>query len=244
MGNTSNFGGSATTTYSILANASCTRYRDADGDGHGDVSSPISGECTQPAGYVASSDDCNDSNAAIHPGAQEVAGNAVDENCDGVVAPGCLPGTNLWSSSTSGDDLKGVSATADGSMFVVGTDYTVTPGGTGAYVRRYTTAGQQLWSREILSRYTNPNGPFGLDLSSHARGIGVSTDGSGNAYVVGSVSDGYVLGQTGAGGEDVFVRKYDGSGNELWIRQFGTASHSEGTGIICQCNRSVRCRKT
>ena len=32
--------------------------------------------------------DCNDGNAAVHPGGNDVAGNGVDENCDGADTPG------------------------------------------------------------------------------------------------------------------------------------------------------------
>jgi hypothetical protein len=42
-------------------------------------------------------------------------------------------------------------------------------------------------------------------------------------YVFGAVS-GALPGQTYAGGpDDVFLRKYDPAGHELWTRQFGTA---------------------
>jgi hypothetical protein len=37
--------------------------------------------------------DCNDADAATNPGGVELAGNAIDENCDGIAVPGVLPGS-------------------------------------------------------------------------------------------------------------------------------------------------------
>ncbi len=59
-----------------------TFYRDADGDGHGTPNQTISA-CAQPSGYVSNSDDCNDANAAVHPGASEVQCDAIDNDCSG-----------------------------------------------------------------------------------------------------------------------------------------------------------------
>jgi hypothetical protein len=58
-------------------------YRDADGDGHGNASQSVQA-CTAPAGHVTQAGDCNDGNAAIHPGAAEVC-DGLDNDCNGVV---------------------------------------------------------------------------------------------------------------------------------------------------------------
>ena len=52
---------------------------DGDGDGYGGV---LALRCELP-GWVSAYDDCDDGDATIHPGAREVCGNAVDENCNG-----------------------------------------------------------------------------------------------------------------------------------------------------------------
>jgi hypothetical protein len=49
-----------------------TWYRDADGDGHGGTLTTSA--CDAPEGYVATGDDCDDHDAAAHPGATEVCG--------------------------------------------------------------------------------------------------------------------------------------------------------------------------
>ncbi len=69
------------------------QYWDSDGDGHAVPWAPrveFMGlnhlevmEC--PDGYVARADDCNDSNANVHPRHSEAAFNGVDDNCDGQI---------------------------------------------------------------------------------------------------------------------------------------------------------------
>lgn len=56
-------------------------YLDADEDGQGDPNVRAEG-CTIPAGYVADSRDCDDSNDAIFVGAPEICDGGIDNDCD------------------------------------------------------------------------------------------------------------------------------------------------------------------
>jgi hypothetical protein len=60
-----------------------TYWADADGDTYGDASVSTSA-CATPAGYVRDDDDCDDTEATVHPAGTEVC-DGLDNNCDGVV---------------------------------------------------------------------------------------------------------------------------------------------------------------
>ncbi len=81
-------------------------YADADGDGHGDPSTAVLG-CEPGPGWVQAGDDCNDADAAIHPGAHDWCFDGVDANCAGPdprcaklqqtgCGGGCASGTGEW----------------------------------------------------------------------------------------------------------------------------------------------------
>lgn len=58
-------------------------YEDADGDGRGHAGSALE-SCDPPAGYVDSTDDCDDTDPLVSPFASETC-NGIDDDCDGSI---------------------------------------------------------------------------------------------------------------------------------------------------------------
>ena len=73
-------------------------YVDADGDGYGEPSTGVE-TCTPDAGRVVDGTDCDDADAGVNPGAEEVC-DRDDDNCDGRAD---LGETNVWHTDTDGD---------------------------------------------------------------------------------------------------------------------------------------------
>ena len=80
-----------------------TFYKDVDADGYGG-GFVTSVECHKPNGYYAAETDCNDTDAAIHPGAVDVCDFwNMDENCDGTWNGADAEGATLWHPDEDGD---------------------------------------------------------------------------------------------------------------------------------------------
>ncbi len=72
-----------------------TWYQDIDNDGYSNGTTKVA--CNRPSGYksalelVDTTGDCRDYNLNIHPGATELCGNNIDENCNGQQNEDCAP---------------------------------------------------------------------------------------------------------------------------------------------------------
>ncbi|MFM1914910.1 MAG: hypothetical protein RLZZ531_579 [Bacteroidota bacterium] len=76
----------STITLNLTIVGSLTYYQDLDNDGYGNAVVSQTG-CAAITGYVTNNADCNDNNNAIYPGAIDIAGNGIDEDCNGFDAP-------------------------------------------------------------------------------------------------------------------------------------------------------------
>jgi hypothetical protein len=104
----------------------------------------------------------------------------------------------------------GVTVDPDGELYVVGTVSDIARHD--SFLTKFSVSGEQRWSR------VTSNGPAS-DF------IRVAADDRGHVYVAGlTITDPNA-------GDDVVVAQYDGSGNQVWARQFGTASNDLPTGI-------------
>jgi len=83
-----------------------TFFADTDADGFGDASAPTKA-CSAPSGAVANATDCDDTAAAVHPGADETC-NSADDNCNGVVDEDAIDRTTYYADSDR--DAHGASA--------------------------------------------------------------------------------------------------------------------------------------
>ncbi len=120
-------------------------------------------------------------------------------------------GVEQWTRliATSGyDSGHGVSVDGIGNIYVtgstsgsIGTNEYVGEGG--MFLTKYDASGVRLWARQ-------------MGLSS---GRGVSVDASGNAYVMGTTTNG-----TPGGLSNILVTKYDPDGNNLWVRHLSAGN--------------------
>ena len=97
-----------------------TLYADLDGDGYGDPDAARPG-CEDSV--VANADDCDDANAGIHPGADELC-DGLDDNCDGLVDDNdpAVVGQTSWYPDADGDTWGDSDAAPRISCFNAGTD--------------------------------------------------------------------------------------------------------------------------
>lgn len=109
------------------------------------------------------------------------------------------------------DYTQSVTVDAKGNIYVVGGTNGTLPGQksagyTDAFIRKYDPNGKEVWTRQ-----------FGTDGTDYAYSVALDTNG--NIYVAG-YADETLPSQNSRSEGNVFLRKYNANGKEVWTRQF------------------------
>lgn len=106
-------------------------------------------------------------------------------------------------------------------------------GGRDIFIARYDTSGNLVWAKQA--------GGAGNDIAN-----AIARDGSGNSILTGEFSGTVTFNTTptptiltSAGSRDIFIAKYDASGNVLWATRAGGSGTDEGRGIATDNSNNV-----
>ena len=136
-------------------------------------------------------------------------------------------GDEVWTKTYNGRDDGndygyGIAVDGSGSVYVTGSE-TVTGEEENIWVRKYDSDGNEIWTKTY-------NGT----ANGEDAGRGITIDGSGNVYVTGYEED-------TEESLNIWVRKYDSGGNEVWTRTYNGAANDddEGYGIAIDGSGNV-----
>lgn len=145
---------------------------------------------------------------------------------NGTIQGGDVLHIQVWCSwtkqfgTTDHDEAAAVATDSAGNIYVVGRTYGAMSGGNAGswdiFVTKYDADGTTLWTHQ-----------FGSDQQDDASGIAI--DANDNVYVTGWTFGG--LEGTNIGQADLFLAKFNASGNQQWLRQLGTTSWDESHGV-------------
>ncbi|HEY9827060.1 MAG TPA: SBBP repeat-containing protein [Stenomitos sp.] len=143
-------------------------------------------------------------------------------------SPGGILSWTKQLSSASYDYASNVATDKRGNVlisgFTMGSLKGPNKGGIDAWVAKYNAAGSLLWIRQL-----------GTASDEVSRDVGV--DSAGNVLITG-----YTLGAlkgTNLGGSDAWAAKYSPSGKLLWLRQWGTTTNDESSGLATDSNDNL-----
>ena len=109
----------------------------------------------------------------------------------------------LYETTGSSSIARGVATSPDGSIYVAGTQGNSYQG----FLRKYNSRGDVVWSKAVSNN--------------QATCRALATDNSGNIYITGK-QDGDLHGEVNNGGSDVYISKYNSSGERAWTKLIGS----------------------
>ncbi|MFH1654017.1 MAG: SBBP repeat-containing protein [Pseudomonadota bacterium] len=146
---------------------------------------------------------------------------------------GTTPATKIWTKqvgSISDDRANSVAIDKSGNIYVTGYTEGSLNGNSNAgskdiFLIKYDSSGNKIWTRQIGS-------------SSIDEAKSVATDKDGNIYITGYTQGG-LDNNTNSGAFDIFLAKYDPSGNKLWVKQIGSEDSDVAFGISIDSSGNI-----